>query len=64
MQTIRIKLLSVIICSLLFIGIFASQDKTSQKDVDLMITNAQILTMDNDKNVYENGVLGYKDILI
>lgn len=60
MQTIKIKLLSVIICSLLFIGICASQDKTSQKDVDLMITNAQILTMDNDKNVYENGVIVVK----
>ena len=37
---------------------------TSQKNVDLMITNAQILTMNNDKKVYENGVIVVKDNLI
>jgi len=66
MKTIKIKLLSVIICCLLFTGICASQhkisqDKTPQINVDLMITNAQILTMDKDKNVYENGVVVVKD---
>ena len=69
METIKIKLLSVIICSLLFTGICASQnkisqDRISQKNVDLMITNAQILTMDNDKNVYENGTIVVNDNLI
>lgn len=66
METIKIKLLSTIICSLLFTGICVShqnlsQDKTSQKTVDLMITNAQILTMAKDKKVYENGVIVIKD---
>ncbi len=61
METIKIKLLSVIISSLLFTGICASEYKIPQANADLMITNAQILTMDNDKNVYENGVIVVKD---
>jgi cytosine/adenosine deaminase-related metal-dependent hydrolase len=65
MQTNKIRISSVMICCLLFTGICASQqqtaqDRTSQKNVDLMIANAQILTMDKDKNVYENGVIVVK----
>jgi cytosine/adenosine deaminase-related metal-dependent hydrolase len=51
----------LIICCLLFTGICISQDKKTQTNADLMITHAQILTMDKDKKVYENGVIVVKD---
>lgn len=65
MKTIKIKLTSIIICCLLFTGICASQpnkshDKIAQTNVDLMITHAQILTMDKDKKVYDNGIIVVK----
>ena len=58
--------LSIIICSLLFIGTCISQPKishakTSQINVDLVISNAQILTMDKDRKIYENGSIVVKD---
>ncbi len=58
----KTQLSAIIICSLLLTGICASQhnksqDHSSQLNVDLVITNAQILTMDDNKNVYENGVI-------
>ena len=65
MQNNKIRISSVMICCLLFTEICASQqtkqDRTSQRNVDLMITNAQILTMDKDKNIYQNGVIVVKD---
>lgn len=61
MESIKVKLLSVIICSLLFTGVCASEQNTSYKNVDLMITNAQILTMDKNKTVYENGAIVIND---
>ncbi len=66
MQIKNIKIPSLIVCCLLFTGIAASQDnsiqnKASSINVDLMITNAQILTMDKDKNLYENAIIVIKD---
>ena len=65
METINIKLQAVVLCCLLccllFAGICNSQNTTPQQNVDLMITNAQILTMDNNRKVYENGVIVVKD---
>ncbi|MCF6287802.1 MAG: amidohydrolase [Proteobacteria bacterium] len=64
MKSIKVKS-SIIICCLLLTGICASQDKTPQdkvslKTVDLMIINAQVLTMNKDKEVYQNGVIVIK----
>jgi len=62
MKSIRAKLSSVIICCcLLFTGLCISQDKIPRINADLMITHAQILTMDKNKKVYEDGVIVVND---
>jgi len=65
MKAIKIKLSSLLISCLLFTGMSASQQqavgKAAQKNADLIITNAQILTMNKDKKVYENGAIAIKD---
>ena len=65
MKAIKTKISSLIICCLLFTGICVSQPskpngKTALISVDLMITNAQVLTMNKDKKVYENGLIVIK----
>ncbi len=50
----------IIISFLLFTTTCLSQVKTTAKHVDLMIVNAQILTMNKDKKVYDNGVIVIK----
>lgn len=57
MKSIITKLPLLAICYVLFTGITAAHDKTKLHNVDLMIINAQILTMDKHKNLYENGVI-------
>jgi len=64
MKISKTKLLSIIIYSLSLTGTYASEQKISYKNVDLIIKNSQILTMDNEKSVYENGAIVIKDNLI
>ena len=63
MHKIKIKHL-LITCSLICSGLCVSQNKITKKNVDLMIINAQILTMNKEKKVYENGSIVIKGNLI
>ncbi len=53
----------ILIYCLLFSTLGTAQEKTqaSPLSVDLIISHAQILTMDKDKKVYEDGVIVIKD---